>query len=211
MFLSEHLFIKNSKVVHRLSIMKETDDQLDDKALRRLLVSRPAKAMRILYDLYHDGLLRIAVGLMHDQDAARDIVQDAYFYVWRHAKRIGRNHHRSIQHYLVKIVKNRSISHYHEQILANKRKLLVAERKDRFEQPIETRLIEIETTTDIRSIIERFPRREWECLTLKLDEELSNQEISARLGVGIKAVERSLTSARKRLIRELRSRFNMKV
>jgi len=191
--------------------MKETDDQLDDKALRRLLVSRPAKAMRILYDLYHDGLLRIAVGLMHDQDAARDIVQDAYFYVWRHAKRIGRNHHRSIQHYLVKIVKNRSISHYHEQILANKRKLLVAERKDRFEQPIETRLIEIETTTDIRSIIERFPRREWECLTLKLDEELSNQEISARLGVGIKAVERSLTSARKRLIRELRSRFNMKV
>ncbi len=191
--------------------MKETDDQLDDKALRRLLVSRPAKAMRILYDLYHDGLLRIAVGLMHDQDAARDIVQDAYFYVWRHAKRIGRNHHRSIQHYLVKIVKNRSISHYHEQILANKRKLLVAERKDRFEQPIETRLIEIETTTDIRSIIERFPRREWECLTLKLDEELSNQEISVRLGVGIKAVERSLTSARKRLIRELRSRFNMKV
>jgi DNA-directed RNA polymerase specialized sigma24 family protein len=41
---------------------------------------------------------------------------------------------------------------------------------------------------------------------MKIEEELHNEEIALRLGVGVKAVEKSLTSAKKRL----RSRLQAK-
>lgn len=69
------------------------------------------------------------------------------------------------------------------------------------ENSIEIKLIALEDKIWLRNLIKNFPRRERECLLLKLDEELSLDEIAARLKVSRKAVERSLTSANKRLRR----------
>lgn len=74
------------------------------------------------------------------------------------------------------------------------------------EQSIEARIIQVEITEEILQIIARFPKRERECLMMKIEEELHNEEIALRLGVGVKAVEKSLTSAKKRL----RSRLQAK-
>lgn len=71
------------------------------------------------------------------------------------------------------------------------------------EQSIEARIIQVEVTQEILEIIARFPKRERECLMMKIEEELHNEEISSRLGVGIKMVEKSLTSAKKRLRKHL--------
>ena len=186
-------------------------DPLDNLKIRKLLRSFPGEAVKILWNQYHNGLMRIAFNLTHDEDAAKDIVQDTFAHVWVNASKLSKYHERSIQHYLVRIVRNKSITYFHEQVLLSGRKIRFADNCNISEQPIESRIIQIEVTEDILRMIARFPRRERECLTLKLDEELSNLEISSRLGVGIKAVERSLTSAKKRLRRQLEIRLNKKV
>ncbi len=181
---------------------------LNDYEIRKLLFSLPGKAIRILCDRYYGGLVEIALSLTHDDAAAKDIVQEAFFHVWRNSRRLGKQHERSIEHYLVRIVRNRAMSYYNKSLF-NERKIH-AVRVEESEQSAESHIIQFEIAREIADMIARFPPRERQCLTLKMDEELTNPEISARLGVGIKAVERSLTSARKRLRRELQTRLNKK-
>lgn len=172
---------------------------LNNNELRKLLLSYPAKAIKILCDQYFNSLVRIAFKLTHDEDASKDIVQDTFLYLWENARVIAKHRERSIQHYLVGIVKNKSVTYYRELILLNKRKIWFMDSFSRGEDPIESRMIQIEITQEILDIIGRFPKRERECLILKIDEALSNEEIAVRLDVGVKAVERSLASAKKRL------------
>lgn len=186
-------------------------DPLDNHEMRRLLRSFPADAVKILWSQTSNGLVKIALSLTGDEDAAKDIVQDTFSHLWLHASQLADFHARSIQHYLVKVVRNKSMAYYNEQVLLVKRRIQFAGSVDLSEQSMESSIIQIEVTHDILEMIARFPRRERECLTLKLDEELTNREISVRLGVGIKAVERSLTSARKRLRRELQLKLNKKL
>lgn len=152
-------------------------------------------------DQYYKSLVQIAFNLTHDKSASEDIVQDTFTYVWQNAKELGNYHERSIQHYLVRIVRNKSATFFHESVQLSKRKIrfLNGHSFDRSVESIEFRMIQIEVTEDILKIIARFPKRERECLMMKIEEELGNDEISSRLGVGVKAVERSLTSAKKRL------------
>lgn len=181
---------------------------VDDQYLRKLLLSRPENAMKILYAEYYRHLVRIAHDLTHDPCVSEDIAQDAFVHVWSNAKKLGRGHERSILHYLVKVVRNKSMSFYKEHEYVKKQMAKFAEEQayeDFIESP-ETQMIRLEMRQELRSVIDRFPKRECQCLTMQIDEELSNQEISDRLDVSVKAVERSITCARKRLRIHLRSK-----
>ncbi|MBX2968318.1 MAG: sigma-70 family RNA polymerase sigma factor [Cyclobacteriaceae bacterium] len=177
---------------------------INNRELRLLLLTSPRRAIRILHDQYYSALLRIALGLTHDEEASKDILQDTFHHVWLNAKKLGQDHERSIQHYLVKVVRYKSISHFKDTIqLRNKKIRFLNGRLDPLESSMESNMIQLEITQEILKIIAGFPPREQQCLMLKINEELTNDQISARLGVGVKAVERSLTSAKKRLRRHL--------
>ncbi len=51
----------------------------------------------------------------------------------------------------------------------------------------------------VGGIVSQFPRREAECLHLKYNFNLTTVQIGVRLGISVKSVERSITSAYKRL------------
>lgn len=190
---------------HQLSNLLEMPDPVNNHDIRKLLLSYPRRALRILCDNYYKSLVKIAYNLTHDKDAAKDIVQDTFAYVWQNSRELGNYHERSIQHYLVRIVRNKSVTYYNENVTLGKRKirLMNGQSFGLTEQSIETRIIQVEVTQEILDIIARFPKRERECLMMKIEEELHNEEISSRLGVGVKMVEKSLTSAKKRLRKRL--------
>jgi RNA polymerase sigma factor (sigma-70 family) len=183
-------------------------DHVNNFEIRKLLHSYPSRAIQILYDHYHKVLLKIAFNLTHDMDASKDIMQETFTYIWQNAKELGNSHERSIQHYLVRIVRNKSISYYNENVALSKRKIRLLNRPipSLTADAIETQIVQLEVTQEILDMIAAFPKRERECLMLKIEEELHNEEISLRLGVGIKAVEKSLTSAKKRLRRRLQKK-----
>ena len=174
---------------------------INNERFRKLLLSSPGTAIEILYHGYYSSLLNIAKYLTQDNAVSEDIVQEAFIHVWQNHKQLGQFHTRSIQHYLVKVVRYKAISHYKEVVRTSKRKkmFLNGQVHNRTEPSVETNLIALEIRREIRQLIATFPPKEKECLLMKLDEEMTVDQIAARLNVSDKAVERSLTSANKRL------------
>lgn len=173
---------------------------IDNERFRKLLRSYPVGAVELLYDLYYKSLLSIASSLTHDPDASEDIVQDTFLHIWENKEKLSQGHERSIEHYLVRVVRNKSISFYKRRKHFNVDNLrFLNNPANRGENPIETNIIEGEIIQEIRHFISTFPKRERECLLMKIDEALTLDQIAFRLNVSRKAVERSLTSANKRL------------
>jgi RNA polymerase sigma-70 factor, ECF subfamily len=173
---------------------------IENEPLRKLLLSFPSKAIELLYDQYYLRLVGIARKFTNDPKASEDIVQETFLHVWENHQQLGQPHERSIEHYLVRVVKNKSISRYKRTLRQHERKIEFLHGLYGLGDPsIEDRLIRAEVDQAIRKVIATFPRRERECLFLKLDEELTTDQIADRLKVSRKAVERSITSANKRL------------
>lgn len=175
-------------------------DPINNERFRKLLLSLPGKAIAVLYDSYFHSLVSISKKFTHHHEASVDIVQDAIIHVWEKHKRLGSHHDHSIQHYLVKVVRNKSISYYYENLRTEEGiRHLYGNSMDQIENPIEANMIRTEIRMEIRNLIATFPRRERECLLMKIDGELTQVQIADRLNITQKAVERSITSAYKRL------------
>ncbi len=173
---------------------------IENERFRKMLLSLPGKAIEILYDQYYTNLLRLAKFLSNDEKVAEDIVQETFVHVWENHKKLGQYHEQSIYTYLIKVVKNKAIGHFRDTIRINKHQIEYLNGTIFDSAPsIESRIIRLETNEEIRQLIATFPRRERECLLLKMDKELNVKQIAERLKVSDKAVERSLTSAKKRL------------
>ena len=181
---------------------------IDNNRFRKLLLALPEKAIEILYEQYYHVLVSLAESLTHDRKASEDIVQETFIHVWEQHRKLGQPESRSFGYYLVRVVRNKAITWYKEQL-----------RRGRYRSELtgllafaagvesaESRMIGIEMVHEIRGIIVTFPRREMECLLMRIDEELTPQQIADRLSISRKAVERSLTSGSKRLRKFLRNR-----
>ena len=174
---------------------------IDNERFRKLLQAYPEKAIEILYALHGKSLLNLAKKWINSHEAAEDIVQETFLYVWKNSQRLAQYHDRSIEHYLVKIVKNMSMTFYKrsKKLEVERMKWIGEEAFSKGENDIESKLIENEIILEIRQVIATFPKRERQCLLMKIDGELTTAQIASALEVSPKAVERSLTSARKRL------------
>src|SRR5690606_28551855 len=153
------------------------------------------------------ALVNLSHSLVHDRNAAEDIVQETFIHVWEKHRKLGQPDRRSIEHYLVKVVRNKSISWYEEELRHGAYRITPETRDRIVEEPsAESQWIRNEIRDEIRMVIATFPRRETEFLLLRIDEEMTPQQIANRLNVTRNAVERSLTSANKRLRKYLTRR-----
>lgn len=178
---------------------------ISNERFRKLLLAVPAKAIRLLYDYYYELLLDVAIALVHDRKVAEDVVQETFIHVWEQRRKLGQPDNRPIKHYLVKVVKNKAISRYKDSLKrypADKIGHSLIDSQISAEQKI----IGLESALELRKFILTFPPREIQCLLLRIDESLTTKQIADRLSVSIKAVERSLTSAYKRLRNFLKKR-----
>lgn len=180
----------------------------NNERFRKLLRSYPVRAVTILYVTYHKSLENIAFGLTRDLDASKDIVQEVFYSVWKNSEQLSRFHERSIQHYLVKAVRFKSISYYTQESLFNLKKLefLNGQTFEPIELPFEHKIIQMETLAEIRRAIDTFPDRTRQCFLMKVDREMTIDQIASELGISRKAVEKNLTSAKKRIKRFLKTR-----
>lgn len=169
----------------------------ENERFRSMLQSDPPGAMSYLYDKYYRSLFRYTFMITKDEDHSKDIVQEAILYIWTHRKEFS-NNQTPIQHYLVKIVKSRSLSSF------RKAEHLEFEELSLKNHPLdftthEMATVEAEILQQIRDVIATFPKRERECLLMQIDEGMDPDQIAEHFGVTRKAIERALTSAVKRL------------
>ena len=140
-----------------------------------------------------------------DNIVAKDIAQDAFVHILENHKKLSKHHKSSIENYLVRLVKFKSILYYKgyykedRKLDEKKLRLFYFYGMPDHHTPIETEIIASEIRDEIRELIKRLPRSERECLTMRIEKEMNIDEIAVHQGVKRGAVERSLTSAKKRL------------
>lgn len=169
---------------------------LNNDRFRKLLRSHPVQALEVLHQLYYKSLVTIANRLTKDEDAAQDIVQDVFKTIWEKRKELSQFHEKSIERYLVRIVRYKAFSFF------KRRKLLRFDDLHFLKNSLKTdqdEPYELEIISEMRKYISTFPKREQQCMFMKIDNNMSLDEIASTLNVSRKMVEKSQTSAMKRL------------
>lgn len=166
--------------------------------LKNLLFSWPDKAVELFYEWYFDRLVSVSLKYTCDEKASEDIVQETFFNVWQKHKELAQNEKLSVYRYLYGIVRHKSIDAYWRNIEVGELQAAYLEDTDTTSLSAELRIIVGEKREHLRGIIATFPRMEKECLLMQLDG-IPVAEIARHFGVTVKAIERSLTCAKKRL------------
>jgi RNA polymerase sigma-70 factor (ECF subfamily) len=171
----------------------------DDKRLRKLLRSYPGKAITLMYEAYYHKLKSFACTLTTDEATAEDVVQETFLDLWENAHRLDELHQCSLQSYIVKMVRNKAVTAYRKAVETMIKRDTFLNGQTTKDLSVEAKIIRAETNQLVRNLIAGFPRRERECLMMKMDDGLSPIQTAEALDISLKAVERALTSAKKRL------------
>ncbi len=169
--------------------------------LRKILFTYPKKAINILYERHYHGLVALSYEFTQDKSASEDIVQEVLATIWERHNEIGKPHQMRLISLVMKMVKYRSIDFCRRRARVEKHldRLQYHHGRDT-EESFQSTIIRGEQNAMLWNLIDSFPRRERECLNLCYEHDLSLDETAERLNISRKSVERSLTSAKKRLI-----------
>lgn len=148
-----------------------------------------------LFSEHYVSLCNYAFRLLNCADAAEDVVQDSFVYLWENWERLQPT--KSLPNYLLKAVKNRSLN-------------LLKSNYSRFKNTIETQpeLVPVEPAPtaqevmeyhDLEAIVskalEELPEKCRLIYVLKRFEDMSTKEVAAFYGISAKTVENQMTIA----------------
>ena len=139
------------------------------------------------------------------EEWAEDVVQDVLYSLWNNRKTLNSNV--PLRSYLLRSVYNRSLNYLRRENLSRKFRewndsrinLLGLEAADPDKNPVIRKLFDGDLRKKITDAIDSLPTRCREVFILSYIEDVSNKEISARLGISLSTVENHMYSALKSL------------
>ena len=177
----------------------------DDSELLNLLKQGKVSAFVYIYTEYYSSLLDYAYRLLHDMEAARDVVQQVYYKIWEGREVLSITF--SVKTYLFKSVYYRSLN-----TLAHKRNIQKYEQEQAvdvyystiIQQPeAEVSLLCSDIDKAVREAVATLPQKCREVFTLSKIEGLKNREIAEKLIISEKTVKRHISIALSRLREKL--------
>ena len=157
----------------------------------------------LLYDLYKDPLMRYALQRLGDADAAEDIVQDLFMYIWSNREQLPEI--QNINGYLLQATRNRVLHNLQKK----KSETAYLDAQQFFNQlhtaPIEPNLFEKELHDFIQQEIARLPDKMREVFKLSREEGLSHKQIAAITGTSEQTIAKQISNA----LRILRSKIKL--
>lgn len=173
---------------------------MSDEALVGMLKHDHEWAFKEIFTRYNLRLYQLAVGVLHDEALAKDLVQDVFIDVWN---RRSSSDIKILSHYLVRAIKfqvlkqlrNGKVQEHHLQTI----------QKIQFVNQTEESLDFQEMDAAIKKIVSELPPRCKEIFILSRFENLSHKEISAQLNISCKTVEVQVGKA----LSVLRSKLNL--
>ena len=166
-----------------------------DEELVDLLNGGSREAFDEIYRRNWSAMYLAAFNVLQDEDACMDVIQDVFVWIWN--KR-GSLEIRSLKSYLISAVKYKVTN----VIRRLKLRQSFLDQIETVEPSFDNASSELELK-ELRVVLQQFtdelPDRCREVFDLSRNEHLSNREISQKMGISEKAVERQMTIALKRL------------
>lgn len=179
-----------------ISFVSTTDDPYSDWARR--LAAGDAGALRALFDAAHDPLVEYVGGLLRDDQAARDVVQDTFVRVWQH--RATLDPARSLRALLYRTARNLAFNAVRD---ARTRARLLGDGGEAtpddvlpWAAPDPVAEVEAgELAERVRAAIAALPERQREALTLSRFDGLTHEEVADVMGCSARTVNNHLVRA----------------
>jgi len=147
----------------------------------------------VVFREYYAPLCRYCIQFVRRHEIAEEIVQEQFISLWE--KREAIDIHTSINAYLYKSIKNKSIdylkSKYAKLKFDETNELVIIEDNNNPQENIELK----ETSRILESAINQLPEKCYAVFSLSRFGGFSNKEIAAELNISIKTVENQVTIA----------------
>jgi RNA polymerase sigma-70 factor, ECF subfamily len=171
-----------------------------DAALVRRILQRDEAALAELYDRYAGMLTSVLVRILHDQQAAEEILQDIFYQLWRSAGQFDESRG-SLPGWLMVIARNRAISRLRKRNPAAGEELFEGAMPLAFN--LETAAAQQQMIGRVRGAMEGLPVEQRAAVELAYFEGMSHSEIAARTGDPLGTVKTRLRTAMETLRRTL--------
>ena len=173
------------------------EEELFKRWCRRLKAS-DRDAYEQVFRALHDALLRYALRITGNDEAAQDVVQDVFVKLWTVRSRLDPD--RSLKAFLYRMVRNRAYNRQrNRRTRSAKHALLRQERQhhpaDRPDHQANGKLLD----THMQAWIDELPERQREALVLSRYEGLSHDEVAAVMEISPRTVNNHLVRALKHL------------
>lgn len=168
-----------------------------DQELVQLLVNNDQEAFEQLYERHWFELYRSGLHILKDADAAKDIVQDVFVWLWENRATL---HITYLQAYLKAAVRFKVANYIRSGNIRHHFFDELARFPSDPSAPTGDERIELkELQQVIHDSVLQLPEKCREVYCLSREEGLSNREIAERMGISVKTVEAQMTIALKRL------------
>jgi RNA polymerase sigma-70 factor (ECF subfamily) len=176
-------------------------NQFSDEKLAGLLCTGDHAAYTVLFDRFYGLLFVHACKMLHDEDEAKDIVQELFETLWLRRENITFN--TSLSSYLYAAIRHRIINQIAHKQVAGKYLSSLREFIDRDDCLADHYFREREMARMIEQEIATLPEKMQEVFRLSRQEHLSYKEIAQKVGVS----EQTVRSHVKRALRILRPKL----
>ena len=173
-----------------------------DAALVSRVVDRDESALAALYDRYAGMLFSILHRILHDTQAAEEILQDIFFQLWRNAREFDPKRG-SLPGWLTVIARNRAISRLRKRRPEDGDELI--ECTIAMPYNLETVAAQNQLMTRVKAALENLPIEQRAALELAYFEGLTHSEIAERTGDPLGTVKTRIRSAVEALKSRLRT------
>jgi RNA polymerase sigma-70 factor, ECF subfamily len=193
------IFKEGSRKSH-VSVGTGAELRASDAALIEQIIARDESALAALYDRYAGMLSSVLNRILHDTQAAEEILQDVFYQLWRTAPNFDAARG-SLPAWLAVIARNRAISRLRRHNPAAGEELL--ENTAVLPLNLESNVAQRQLLTRVRGALEGLPREQRSCVELAYFEGMTHSEIAKRTGDPLGTVKTRLRTAVETLRRNL--------
>jgi len=148
--------------------------------------------LKAAFDAYFDGLRNFLYYKCGDVDLAADIAQEAFLKIWEKRSEIRKE---TVKNLLFTIGNNQLMNHFnHLKVVSNHEQEFSQDQKADQQSP-QFKVEEKEFEEKLNSILDGLPEGSREVFLMNRIDGLKYEEISERLGIGVKAVEKRMSKA----------------
>lgn len=182
-------------------MFKLVDSHISDTELFARIQKGDEGAFTCAYERYNKLIYVLAYRYLMDVDRAKDVVQYVFVRLWEYRKEwnIGV----SLKNFLFTMAKNYMLNLIRNENTALEKQYEMAQRTSEYEDDLVEKLERREQMSLFYQALAKLPEQKKKICLMKLQGDMSNQEIAEQLHVSINTVKSHYSEALKLLRREL--------
>lgn len=176
-------------------------EQLEEQLLLRQLKRGNMDSYEIIFHRYYTAYFHFAKGMLKDEKAAEDIIQNVFMKIWINRETLEET--KSIKNYIYVLTKREILNHFRAKYYTQ---VTLTEEIQKYDIPEENKALALdyeELKESVQQVINHMPPRRRHIYYMSRLKSVPNKDIAQQLGISIRTVEKHLELATRMFRKQL--------